>query len=361
MNLMARPGDIIFLLVCVWVFATNIASGQLDQSLMQAVQTLEQKLGLPANSQNSVVDRVCALEQRIYGQAGNGSLLVRLGRLRQTILGVGADLGFPGGVGPGCGSANNAPESAPLLPKHIDSPGEQRCERYGNNADPLALVNVGSPHFVRVEPPGAPGAGDYFGSVMKATKGKVFRFKAMPIPVYVTPISDRDFTSSVIAAFESWEERTSGLIRFVQVSDPEVARIKVTWKHLGVSPDDTGCTLGAHTITKWNTKGSGSVALLSVGMIPVPVYIPKLGPKYSVPPQIIEVNLDLIEQKNREIRYQVLENVVTHELGHALGILGHSPNKQDMMYPLTDEHSRLSSRDINTITRIYNEKADIPL
>jgi len=135
----------------------------------------------------------------------------------------------------------------------------------------------------------------------------------------------------------------------------------VKWKRLGKEADDKGCLLGGHTITRYTSKGSGTVSLMSVGVVPVPVYIPRLGKKYSVPPQVIEINLDLVMSKQARIRYRVLQNIVTHELGHALGLLGHSPHVADLMHPISDEHSRLSNRDVNTVLKLYKQKCDVPL
>jgi len=114
-------------------------------------------------------------------------------------------------------------------------------------------------------------------------------------------------------------------------------------------------------MTKWTKKPSGRLSLLSLGAIPVPLYIPTRGPKYTVPPQVIEINLDLIDKKDADIRYLTLRNIVAHELGHAIGLLGHSPNNGDLMFPITDEHSRISERDLNTIKRLYDKKTTVPL
>jgi Predicted Zn-dependent protease len=100
---------------------------------------------------------------------------------------------------------------------------------------------------------------------------------------------------------------------------------------------------------------------MSVSAIPVPIYIPRLGAKYTVPPQEIEVNLDLIYSKVPEARFLLTKNIIAHELGHALGLLGHSPDKGDLMYSITDEHSRLSQRDLNTLQKLYQKKVDVPL
>ena len=46
--------------------------------------------------------------------------------------------------------------------------------------------------------------------------------------------------------------------------------------------------------------------------------------------------------------------VAVHEIGHAIGILGHSSNRNDIMYPTTDIIGiHASNRDVNTIRQFY--------
>jgi hypothetical protein len=229
--------------------------------------------------------------------------------------------------------------------------------------DSVPLLNAIPPNFLRMEPPSAQFTqpADYLNDCMRDSHGKVFHFKAMPVPVYINSFPDKHFVASVVRGFQAWEDSSNGMVRFVQVDDAAQARIQVIWKHLGREQDATGCVLGAHTITKYQAHSKGSVALIGVSGVPVPVYVPHLGRKYTVPPQVIEVNLDLLMSKNPSVRYRLLQSVVTHELGHALGMMGHSTNVADMMYPITDEHSRLSQRDLNTLLKLYERKPDVAL
>lgn len=245
----------------------------------------------------------------------------------------------------------------------MKSLGPLNNEEIRQLASGLPSVNVMPPRFYRIETAeqAETPSGNYLPAIMKATSQKVMRFKVMPVPVYITPFTNSLYTQACIQGFESWENRTNGLVRFAQVKDPNQARIRVIWNSLGMSTDANNCALGAHTVTKWKKKPPGTVTMLNVGSIPVPLYLPRLGPKYQVPAQVIEVNLDLIASKNEEIRYIVLKNIVTHELGHALGLLGHSPDRADMMYDVTDENSRISRRDIETLSKIYEMKIDIGL
>lgn len=64
-----------------------------------------------------------------------------------------------------------------------------------------------------------------------------------------------------------------------------------------------------------------------------------------------------------------LFNTVLHELGHAMGIMGHSTAKTDIMYqeahnkgffkPYSDDYHNITSKDINTIKLLYMLEPDV--
>ncbi len=338
------------------------ASAQTAQSLPDQLTNLESQQGYTAPPGQSIVQRLQGLELKTFGSYGVGSIFERLAALQ------GRSQSSSSSSSP---STNlNQPQAPPLR-----EPSKESKERISallksaNLTKTVAVPNTFPPHFFRIERASANSddensndkENDYFETVMQASKNRVFKFEKMPITIAIAAAADGGYTAAALAACGDWERRTDGMIKFTPLTRPEGARIKLTWAHLGNKTDSRDSTLGGHTVTKWTKKPSGRISLLSVGAIPVPLYIPSKGPKYTVPPQEIEINLDLIDTKDADIRYLTLRNIVAHEIGHALGLLGHSQEKGDLMFPITDEHSRISQRDLNTIRKLYDKKATVPL
>ena len=403
------------LLCCSGLTLTAGAQGG-EKSFPEILQEIEQSLGLPGQENLPLLLRTERLENTVFGSPQAGSIVSRIGVLKRFADerrgASGKDQLTPaaqGGIGaieplrqPGNGQEGNTPSNKPayIPPVDQDQPLAQPTvpAPYQNqgftplppptSSAPLAAEtlteeriarvkellqtaqlpriipteNTTPPHFFRILPPSQtePVTSDYLENVLTASKNRTFRFAAMPITVYITPIQDQSLMKAVREGFFDWESR-GARVKFAETTNMAGPRIKVIWSRLGVSSDINDCTLGAHTITKWTKRPSGKLAVIPISAIPVPIYIPSLGPKYTVPPQVIEVNLDLIYSKVPEARYLLTKNIIAHELGHAMGLLGHSPEKGDLMYAITDEHSRLSQRDLNTLERLYARKVDVPL
>jgi len=348
---------ILFALVSAPVCAQGTAS------LTDQVASLEQRLGVKPSDTATVSERLSNLERTVFGDQKSGSLIERLEKLNASVAAQNQtsqpnQLNQPDQL-----NQPSQPNTTPPQQTQYLKPSNQ-----GGFADPeiakivqlLPLANESKVTFVRIEPPYTNFAqvGDYFDTVQEASKHRLLRFQRMPVPIYITPYQDKDFMRACNGAFELWEQRSNGIVRFTQVDDASKARIRVTWARLGMGQNPNDCVLGAHTITKWSAApGSSLTSLVFAGM---PIGLPH-GQKYVVQPQIIEVNLDLIYARPDEVRLRLLRNVVAHELGHAVGLMGHSPQRSDLMNALTDECSRISQRDINTLKKLYNSPVDIAL
>lgn len=326
-----------------------------EKSFPEILQELEVKAGLAIEPNLPLLVRTERLEKTVFGCPQPGSIITRINGLSDLLK---------NGSGKPPEGAREAFDQENLPAEKLSSEKLAKVRELLANAHIESILpaeNTTPPHFFRISKGGetAKESSDYLEQVMAASKNRTFRFASMPITVYITPIQDQSLMKAVREGFFDWESR-GAKVKFVE-TNAQSARIKVIWSRLGVSSDKNDCTLGAHTITKWTKHPSGKLAVMSISAIPVPIYIPNLGPKYTVPPQVIEVNLDLIYSKVPEARYLLTKNIIAHELGHAMGLLGHSPERGDLMFSITDEHSRLSQRDLNTLERLYQRKVDVPL
>ncbi len=68
------------------------------------------------------------------------------------------------------------------------------------------------------------------------------------------------------------------------------------------------------------------------------------------------IYLDYFDKRNSRFTNGIIYSVLMHEMGHAIGINGHSDSKYDVMYPYSNDYNyirRPSIRDINTAGRLY--------
>ena len=139
-------------------------------------------------------------------------------------------------------------------------------------------------------------------------------------------VENGKFYYPVMEAFREWERETSYAVNFRKVNRPEYADIKVYF--VDKMP---GNVLGVTS----NRKGyaNGKIVLKS---------------------SQIKI-LDKTASGEYRSRQQVYP-VILHEIGHALGLEGHSNSKNDILYHNTDYYKQsLSERDVETIKTIYGK------
>lgn len=180
---------------------------------------------------------------------------------------------------------------------------------------------------------------DYF--VFATFKDGVARWKTgSPVSVYIDrPHSIRGhqphFEQLVLNALRAWEQASGGAVKFVQVSDRRRANIRCAFvdnPRVLDSPIKEGET---RTTCRLDGLRNADIKILTIDR------------RTGQP------------QSDHEIHATAL-----HELGHALGIAGHSPDYRDIMFFSgggSDEMRSLSNRDVATLRALYSSaKAYMP-
>lgn len=155
--------------------------------------------------------------------------------------------------------------------------------------------------------------------------GEIARWKTFPIKVYIQPSNQ---TNPVKEAFKTWQKSSNNLVSFIYSQDKNNAQITVNFvDKLETSSTKEGFLSGA-------SKPYYQDGWMSKSEI-------KLMTKDPNTSQSLTSNMFL--------------SVALHEIGHSLGFAGHSPNENDIMYPVAyKEKTVLTQRDLNTLKMVYS-------
>jgi hypothetical protein len=181
-------------------------------------------------------------------------------------------------------------------------------------------------------PTGSPTTPDYCSSLVSF---KGWPKKTMPIKVYVRPNPQISgffpvFSETIKDSLDQWRKATNNTISYKFVDSRESANLICDYtdhRELVSSQHELGIDGNTEMLVKQdNTPGSANIVVLV-----------KDGPGAPF--------------RNRAL----LTLCCLHEVGHALGMHGHSPNSRDVMFPVATLNgaATLSERDKNTIRRIY--------
>lgn len=165
----------------------------------------------------------------------------------------------------------------------------------------------------------------------------IWPLERMPLKVFIsdgagTPGYQDYYPDFMRKAFNEWQGTSSGKVRWQEVASPEQADIVVSWtaeakpKGPGVEAGETKSTIGVNRFTGQQNIIRAHISILTSLM----------GRPFD----------DVDTYKT-----------CLHEVGHAIGMEGHSSVASDIMYPILNKAQTpyLKERDINTIAELYSE------
>jgi hypothetical protein len=197
-----------------------------------------------------------------------------------------------------------------------------------------------------------PQAGDYLASISPQGKPQRWQYNRLPIKIFISagcdddgrPIADfrPQYNNILYDAFITWQKASNNKLAYTFVQDPQIADIACWWTDRKDFLKDQGTKVeqGAAKVSSRPLRdGSGE----EIGRVKVIVLIRDPENKHNI--------------SDDEMKKACL-----HEIGHALGFAGHSPNNKDIMF-FSDSPtvwSSLTRRDKSTMARLYADYPVIP-
>lgn len=153
--------------------------------------------------------------------------------------------------------------------------------------------------------------------------GVLYRWKPGSIKVYIQPGPNQSIAKR---AFNEWENKTSQAVSFIFVDSPTYAKIKVSFVD----------KLNKNTYDGTFQAGNCSYEFQGKYMA---------GAKLSIL---------TVSPRGQKMTPDALYGVLLHEIGHSIGLLGHSTNPADVMCTAEKRIGNgLSKRDINSAITLY--------
>lgn len=201
--------------------------------------------------------------------------------------------------------------------------------------------NMGAPMMPSYAPPmfnqqgSTAGQTDYLSAV---SQDGSFRWSPdrLPLHVYIsqggnTPGYRPEFRKMIADAFNEWCNNSHGLLSWSQVNDPSRADVVATWTNNPTIKPGAVEAGQTRTLVQNNREtGEGRIVTAQISI--------------------------LTQFMGKPFTNENMYKTCLHEVGHALGLQGHSDVASDIMYPTVNptQATSLKARDVNTLAHLYS-------